>query len=222
MKFSGYRLLMLWVALIALACPLPTRAQATKAVAPDAEMQSGMQSFRKGDFTQALQHWTAAASAYEAAGNAEGQGARARARRRGRVEPRAQPGCDRHAAEGADACRAHRQRAAHARGGEQPRQRLCDERARRGRGARLACERRSRPEGGRCANRRAVAQQPRQPVRHAGPLRRRRPHVQAGHRRRRPRGQQEHRNTRLGKPGARALRRGAVPRNDAAAFGRGR
>ena len=73
MKCSGYRLLMLWVALIALACPLPTRAQATQAVAPDAEMQSGMQSFRKGDFTQALQHWTAAASAYEAAGNAEGQ-----------------------------------------------------------------------------------------------------------------------------------------------------
>ncbi|HET9403401.1 MAG TPA: tetratricopeptide repeat protein, partial [Burkholderiales bacterium] len=73
MKCSGYRLLMLWVALIALACPLPTRAQATQAVAPDVEMQSGLQSFRKGDFTQALQHWTAAASAYETAGNAEGQ-----------------------------------------------------------------------------------------------------------------------------------------------------
>ena len=73
MKFSGYRLLILWVSLIALACPLSARAEATKVVAPDAEMQSGLQSFRKGDFTQALQHWTAAAAAYEAAGNAEGQ-----------------------------------------------------------------------------------------------------------------------------------------------------
>ena len=73
MKFSSRRLLMLLVSLIALACPLPGRAEAAKAVAPDAEMQAGTQSFRRGDFTQALQHWTAAASAYQAAGNVEGQ-----------------------------------------------------------------------------------------------------------------------------------------------------
>ena len=36
-------------------------------------MQFGTQSFRSGDFAQALMDWTAAASAYEAAGNAEGQ-----------------------------------------------------------------------------------------------------------------------------------------------------
>ena len=73
MKFSGCRLLMLWVSLIALACPFSARAEAAKGVAPDAEMQSGIQSFRQGDFAQALQHWNAAAAAYEAAGNAEGQ-----------------------------------------------------------------------------------------------------------------------------------------------------
>ena len=73
MKFSGHRLLMLLVSLIALACPIAGRAEATTAVAPDAEMQAGTQSFRRGDFGQALQHWTAAASAYEAARDAEGQ-----------------------------------------------------------------------------------------------------------------------------------------------------
>ncbi len=35
-------------------------------------MQSGMQAFQAGDFAQALGHWNAAASAYQAAGNSEG------------------------------------------------------------------------------------------------------------------------------------------------------
>jgi len=43
------------------------------AVAPQEEMQAGMRSFRVGDFMQALQHWSAAATAYETAGDVEGQ-----------------------------------------------------------------------------------------------------------------------------------------------------
>lgn len=41
--------------------------------APDQQMQAGMQAFQVGDFQQALKHWTVAASAYQAAGNLEGQ-----------------------------------------------------------------------------------------------------------------------------------------------------
>lgn len=44
-----------------------------QAAASQEEMQAGVRSFRNGDFTQALKHWSAAASAYEAAGNHEGQ-----------------------------------------------------------------------------------------------------------------------------------------------------
>ena len=73
MKFSGYRVTTLLVALTVLACPLPVHSQAEKPATPDAYMQFGTQSFRSGDFTQALSDWTAAAAAYEAAGNAEGQ-----------------------------------------------------------------------------------------------------------------------------------------------------
>jgi len=51
---------------------LPYAATAA-AVAPDQEMQAGMLSFRDGHFAQALAHWSAAASAYQAAGNGEGQ-----------------------------------------------------------------------------------------------------------------------------------------------------
>jgi len=43
------------------------------AVNPQEEMQAGMRSFRLGDFTLALQHWSAAASAYEASGDVEEQ-----------------------------------------------------------------------------------------------------------------------------------------------------
>lgn len=43
------------------------------AAAPEQHMQAGMQSFRSGDFQRALEQWTLAAAAYEAAGNREGQ-----------------------------------------------------------------------------------------------------------------------------------------------------
>lgn len=46
---------------------------AAATAAPDEHMQAGMQSFRSGNFQQALEHWTSAAAAYEAAGNREGQ-----------------------------------------------------------------------------------------------------------------------------------------------------
>jgi CHAT domain-containing protein len=64
--------------LLAFACAAgmaPARANPTAAaaVAPEAAMQAGALSFRKGDFTEALKHWTAAAGAYEAAGNNEGR-----------------------------------------------------------------------------------------------------------------------------------------------------
>jgi CHAT domain-containing protein len=73
MKFSGHRFLALLVSLIALASPLPVRAEAEPTISPDAAMRAGLQSFTRGDFTQAARYWTAAASAYEAAGNAEAQ-----------------------------------------------------------------------------------------------------------------------------------------------------
>ena len=54
--------------------PAPSSAQgAAPAAAPDAQMQAGQQSYRVGDFVEALARWSAAASAYEAAGNPEGQ-----------------------------------------------------------------------------------------------------------------------------------------------------
>jgi len=56
----------------AVALLLPVAAAAL-AAAPDEHMQAGMQSFRGGDFQRALEHWTSAAAAYEAAGNREGQ-----------------------------------------------------------------------------------------------------------------------------------------------------
>ena len=43
------------------------------AAAPEQQMQAGMQSFRSGDFQRALEQWTLAAAAYEAAGNREAQ-----------------------------------------------------------------------------------------------------------------------------------------------------
>ena len=74
MKISGHHLVALLASLLLLAGPAPGRAQEkAPAVVPDTEMQAGVQSFRRGDFTQALKHWTAAAGAYEAARNAEGQ-----------------------------------------------------------------------------------------------------------------------------------------------------
>ena len=61
--------------LVSLACALgPPLAQAeATATTPEASMQAGIESFRRGDFTQALRHSSAAASAYAVAGNAEGQ-----------------------------------------------------------------------------------------------------------------------------------------------------
>jgi CHAT domain-containing protein len=61
--------------LVSLACALgPPLAQAeATATTPEASMQAGTESFRRGDFTQALRHSSAAASAYAVAGNAEGQ-----------------------------------------------------------------------------------------------------------------------------------------------------
>ena len=43
------------------------------AATPEEQMRSGMQSFRGGDFAQALEQWTLAAAAYQASGNREGQ-----------------------------------------------------------------------------------------------------------------------------------------------------
>lgn len=43
------------------------------APAPGQYMQAGSQSFNKGDFTQALDAWTRAAAAYQAAGNVQGE-----------------------------------------------------------------------------------------------------------------------------------------------------
>jgi CHAT domain-containing protein/uncharacterized protein HemY len=63
--------LALLVGLVCVASLVPGTAVA--APDPEAEMQAGTQSFRMGDFTQALKHWTVAAGAYEAAGNREGQ-----------------------------------------------------------------------------------------------------------------------------------------------------
>jgi tetratricopeptide (TPR) repeat protein len=68
-------LLALLLSLVCAAWPAMVHSQATTraAPAPDVEMKSGTQAFRRGDFTQALKHWSAAASAYEATGNQEGQ-----------------------------------------------------------------------------------------------------------------------------------------------------
>jgi CHAT domain-containing protein len=64
-----------FTSLVSLACVLgPPLAQAeATAAAPEVSMQAGTESFRSGDFTQALKHWSAAAGAYAATGNAEGQ-----------------------------------------------------------------------------------------------------------------------------------------------------
>ena len=72
MTFSRHIFLTL---LVSLACALgPPLAQAeATATAPEASMQAGTESFRRGDFTQALRHSSAAASAYAVAGNAEGE-----------------------------------------------------------------------------------------------------------------------------------------------------
>ncbi len=43
------------------------------ASAPEQYMQAGMQSFREGDFTRALDDWTKATTAYQAAGNVRGE-----------------------------------------------------------------------------------------------------------------------------------------------------
>jgi CHAT domain-containing protein len=62
-------------ALLLLVCvlgPLPAHAQAA-AASPQASMQAGTDSFRRGDFADALKHWSAAANAYAGAGNAVGQ-----------------------------------------------------------------------------------------------------------------------------------------------------
>jgi len=61
--------LLVWLVCVAWLVP----GTAGAAPDPEAEMKAGAQSFRMGDFTQALKHWTDAASAYEAAGNKEGQ-----------------------------------------------------------------------------------------------------------------------------------------------------
>lgn len=63
------------VALLCVAWPASSHAAAAAraVVAPEAQMQAGMQAFRAGDFTQALSQWSAAASGYEAAGNQTGQ-----------------------------------------------------------------------------------------------------------------------------------------------------
>jgi CHAT domain-containing protein len=47
-------------------------ASARAAAPADERMQAGLQAFHAGAFAEALGHWTAAASAYQAAGNAEG------------------------------------------------------------------------------------------------------------------------------------------------------
>jgi CHAT domain-containing protein len=64
-----------FTSLVSLACVLgPPLAHSEAPTAPaEASMQAGSESFRRGDFTQALRHSSAAASAYAVAGNAEGQ-----------------------------------------------------------------------------------------------------------------------------------------------------
>ena len=52
---------------------LLSTATAVGAAAPEEQMQAGLQSFRSGNFEHALEQWTAAAAAYEAAGNRDGQ-----------------------------------------------------------------------------------------------------------------------------------------------------
>jgi len=64
------RALLLWLACVA--CALPSHAAET-AASPETSLQAGTESFRRGDFAQALKHWSTAASAYAAAGNVEGQ-----------------------------------------------------------------------------------------------------------------------------------------------------
>ena len=68
--------------LAALSCavlPAPCSAQGATAqgtapaLAPDGQVQAGQQSYRTGDFIQALAHWNAAASTYEVAGDLEKQ-----------------------------------------------------------------------------------------------------------------------------------------------------
>ena len=68
-------LLLFLMALLYAAWPLQGHAAeaARQIAAPEEMMQAGMRSFRHGDFTQALIHWDVAASAYQAAGNREGQ-----------------------------------------------------------------------------------------------------------------------------------------------------
>jgi CHAT domain-containing protein len=73
-----------WLALLLLLLAGATgalQAHAAQATAtPQEEMQAGLRAYQLGDFTQASQHWSAAASAYEATGDAAGQ-ARALLRR---------------------------------------------------------------------------------------------------------------------------------------------
>src|SRR5687767_1073776 len=57
-----------WAALVLLSA-VPAAATA----APEQQMQAGAQSFRAGNFQHALEQWTLAAAAYEAAANREGQ-----------------------------------------------------------------------------------------------------------------------------------------------------
>ena len=69
------QLLALLASLLCFACPVPGLAEATadSAAATEAQMQAGTQSFARGDFAQALEHWTAAANAYQTAGDRKAQ-----------------------------------------------------------------------------------------------------------------------------------------------------
>ena len=69
---SFFRHLFTFVSLACALGPLSAHAEAT-AASPQAGMQAGTESFRRGDFTEALKHWSAAANGYAAAGNAAGQ-----------------------------------------------------------------------------------------------------------------------------------------------------
>jgi CHAT domain-containing protein len=65
----------LLLSLLFLTLPLQSQAAAAtqSVVAPQEAMQAGARAFSSGDFTQALGHWSVAASGYEAAGDREGQ-----------------------------------------------------------------------------------------------------------------------------------------------------
>jgi CHAT domain-containing protein len=65
----------LLLSLLFLTLPLQSQAAAAtqSVVAPQEAMQAGARAFSSGDFTQALGHWSVAASGYEAAGDRAGQ-----------------------------------------------------------------------------------------------------------------------------------------------------